>query len=174
MMRARHACLVALAPLLLEAACTGSLQLDKPAALPAQYSETQSAAAAPMSAQELATWWTQYNDPTLTSLVELALAHNFDISIAYARVDQAQAGIRTARSLLFPSVGASVSGAKYRGGETQLEFQEVLGIQNTDVDFWRVGLQAQWDRSVRSGAGAALGDARTGARGRRRRRSGTP
>ncbi|SMG53969.1 efflux transporter outer membrane subunit [Paraburkholderia susongensis] len=144
MIRARPYVL-AIAALLLEAGCTGSLQLDKPAAFPEQYSEAQQTVSTPMSAQDLATWWTQYNDPTLNRLVELALAHNFDIATAYARVDQAQAGIRAARSQLLPSVGASLSGAKYHGGETSLEFQELLGVNDLDAQFWRAGLQAQWE-----------------------------
>ncbi|WP_233837974.1 efflux transporter outer membrane subunit [Paraburkholderia sp. ZP32-5] len=149
----------AIAALLLEAGC-GSLQLDKPAELPTQYSEAQAGAAVPMSAQDLATWWTQYNDPTLNKLVALALAHNFDIATAYARVDQVQAGIRAARSQLLPSVGAGVSGAKYHGGETQLEFQEFLGINNTDAQFWRVGLQAQWEVDLFGQGRARLSAAR--------------
>ncbi|MGF6839530.1 NodT family efflux transporter outer membrane factor (OMF) lipoprotein [Paraburkholderia youngii] len=144
MIRARH-CLLVVAALLLEAGCSGSLQLEKPAAFPPQYSEAQPDAATPMSAQDLAAWWTQYDDPTLNKLIELALARNFDIATAYARVDQVQAGIRLARSQLLPSLGASVSGARFHGGETQLEFAQFLGITNTDAQFFRVGLQAQWE-----------------------------
>ncbi|NML35399.1 efflux transporter outer membrane subunit [Paraburkholderia antibiotica] len=159
MIRAR-AYLFAIAALLLEAGCTGSLQLEKPAEFPPQYSETQGSAATPMSAQDLATWWTQYNDPALNKLIELALSRNFDIATAYARVDQVQAGIRAARSQLLPSVGASVSGAKYHGGETQLEFEELLGINNTDAQFWRVGLQAQWEIDLFGRGRARLSAAR--------------
>ncbi|WP_233808516.1 efflux transporter outer membrane subunit [Paraburkholderia sp. HP33-1] len=159
MIRARRY-LFAIAVLLLDAGCTGSLQLEKPAAFPPQYSEAQPGAATPMSAQDLATWWTQYNDPTLNKLIELALAHNFDIATAYARVDQVQAGIRLARSQLLPSVGAGVSAAKYHGGETQLEFQEFLGINNLDAQFWRVGLQAQWEIDLFGQGRARLSAAR--------------
>ena len=159
MIRAR-ASLLAIAALLLEAGCTGSLQLEKPAAFPPQYSEAQQAAATPMSAQDLATWWTQYNDPTLNKLIELAIAHNFDIATAFARVDQVQAAIRLARSQLLPSVGAGVSAAKYHGGETQLEFAEFLGITNTDAQFWRVGLQAQWEIDLFGQGRARLSAAR--------------
>src|SRR5438270_1285381 len=56
-------------------------------------------------------WWRVFNDPVLARLETEADAANQDIKLALARVEQAEAGARVARSFLFPTVslGAGVS-----------------------------------------------------------------
>ncbi|NIJ61674.1 efflux transporter outer membrane subunit [Qipengyuania flava] len=54
-------------------------------------------------------WWTQFDDPVLTQLVEDALSNAPSIDAAFARVTQARAGLQTARTAALPSVGSSVS-----------------------------------------------------------------
>jgi multidrug efflux system outer membrane protein len=49
-------------------------------------------------------WWRAFGDPVLTQLVERALANNTEIAIAAARVQEARAQERLARSQLFPSL----------------------------------------------------------------------
>jgi NodT family efflux transporter outer membrane factor (OMF) lipoprotein len=143
--------------------CTSPLRLDSPKTLPQHFNEASPAQAdtlvAPDDAQ-LATWWTQFNDPALNQLIETAIAHNYDISIAAARVDQARAGVRLARSQLLPSLGAGTQAASYHGSETSLEFQEFLGINDLDASFWRVGLQTQWEIDVFGRGRARLAAAR--------------
>ena len=49
--------------------CTGSLKLDTPKTLPAQFNEASPGGRGDASLSErrtLATWWTQFNDPALT------------------------------------------------------------------------------------------------------------
>lgn len=52
-------------------------------------------------------WWTAFDDPVLDALVQDALADNLDIAEASARVAQAAAQARIARSALLPNVNAS-------------------------------------------------------------------
>lgn len=59
-------------------------------------------------------WWRGFGDPTLTAVVERALADNVDIAIAGARVREARAQIRAARAALLPTLDASVAGADSR------------------------------------------------------------
>jgi multidrug efflux system outer membrane protein len=56
-------------------------------------------------------WWRVFNDPELARLESEADSANQDIKLAMARVEQAEAGAKYARSFLFPtiSLGASVS-----------------------------------------------------------------
>jgi len=56
-------------------------------------------------------WWRVFNDLELSRLETEADAANQDIRLAVARVDQAEAGAKYARSFLFPtiSLGASAS-----------------------------------------------------------------
>ena len=57
-------------------------------------------------------WWRAFSDPVLDRLIEDALSRNTDILAAAARVQEAQADIRTARSALLPAVDA-IAGGQY-------------------------------------------------------------
>lgn len=54
-------------------------------------------------------WWSGFGDPELDALVSDALAQNLDIAEAAARVEQARAQARIARSALLPAINASIS-----------------------------------------------------------------
>jgi NodT family efflux transporter outer membrane factor (OMF) lipoprotein len=60
------------------------------------------AAAQARALPALDTWWTGFNDPALTRIVERALAQNLDLAAAVARVDQARAAAREAGAQLLP------------------------------------------------------------------------
>lgn len=62
-------------------------------------------------------WWTSFNDPQLTALVDEALANNLDLRIAAARVDEARAALQIARSTLLPSLDATAGVQRARLGE---------------------------------------------------------
>jgi multidrug efflux system outer membrane protein len=51
-------------------------------------------------------WWQAFGDPALTRVVETALAHNDDIAVAAARVEETRAQTRAARAQLLPTLGA--------------------------------------------------------------------
>jgi multidrug efflux system outer membrane protein len=55
-------------------------------------------------------WWQVYQDPVLTQLIHTAIAQNYDVRIAAARVLQAQAQVGITRSNQLPSanVGADI------------------------------------------------------------------
>lgn len=59
-------------------------------------------------------WWRGYGDPALADLIDQALARNANVAIAAARVREAHALERQARSRLFPSVDAVIGGAHAR------------------------------------------------------------
>src|SRR5688572_21476525 len=60
---------------------------------PKAYPEREVAsAAAPITAP--ANWWLLYGDPTLETLVAAGLAHNADVRIAIARMEEAEAFMR--------------------------------------------------------------------------------
>jgi multidrug efflux system outer membrane protein len=57
------------------------------------------------------TWWDQFNDPSLSELIYVALNENKDLWIATARIDEFMGYHRITRSDLFPKVyGSGVSG----------------------------------------------------------------
>ncbi|MBX2818224.1 MAG: TolC family protein [Rhodothermaceae bacterium] len=56
------------------------------------------------------TWWSEFNDPVLSGLVDSALTRNLDLKSAMARVSEIQNQYRIARSPLFPAVQATADG----------------------------------------------------------------
>jgi len=65
-------------------------------------------------APQIETWWTGFNDPELTRIVDRALAQNLDIAAAMARVEQARAAAREAGAQLLPTLDASGSATPLR------------------------------------------------------------
>ena len=64
------------------------------------------------SGQVTADWWQNFGDPTLSAIVETALAHNTDIAIAATRVAAARAEYRLARAEGLPSIGGTLAGGR--------------------------------------------------------------
>jgi len=92
------------------------------ASLPANYAQAAPDSLAadtllPMTATDTARyratrWWTDFRDPTLTALIDTALAGNLTLAAARARLEELQAQYQIARAPLFPS--ADVSGSVSR------------------------------------------------------------
>jgi len=86
-------------------------------------------------------WWTQFNDPQLTTLIEEALAANLDLRLAVARIDEARANLRLARSSLYPSLDADFGASRARRSQsTDFAFP---GLQITNS--FSGGLQASYE-----------------------------
>lgn len=58
---------------------------------------------------DLYTWWTVFQDPTLTSLIERAGISNLQLKEAVSRIREARASRGIAAGELFPTVGANAS-----------------------------------------------------------------
>ncbi|PSJ38950.1 efflux transporter outer membrane subunit [Allosphingosinicella deserti] len=105
----RHAVAVALGLIL--AGCAGRTPAPVPpeAAVRAPSGwRTHAGPTAPIERQ----WWQRFGDPVLAALVEQALVNNPDVGLAAARVREARAQERLARSQLAPSLDLGV-GATY-------------------------------------------------------------
>lgn len=78
-------------------------------ALPAQ----QAVVVPQSSANSIANlpWFDLYADPQLQQLVRDALAHNLNLQLAAARIEEAQAQMRVSRSALFPTLTGSLGTA---------------------------------------------------------------
>ncbi len=59
-------------------------------------------------------WWTAFNDPVLTALIEEAFANNLDLKQALARIDVARASVLLAQSYLYPSVNLNGNAGRSR------------------------------------------------------------
>lgn len=88
-------------------------------------------------------WWTLYRDPTLNSLVERSLAENQNLQAAAARVEQARALSRAARTLYFPNIeiGPGADRTKFRfrgpgGGSSIMNNFAVPVDLRYEIDLW--------------------------------------
>jgi outer membrane protein, multidrug efflux system len=100
-----------LAVLVLEAGCMMGPKYRRPTVdVPQEYRAPAPQQAAQASSLGNEQWWQIYQDPVLTQLIHTAIAQNYDVRIAAARVleAQAQVGITRANQLPSANVGADV------------------------------------------------------------------
>ena len=88
-------------------------------------------------------WWQVFPDETLQALVREALARNYDVRIAAARILEARSQVTIARSLQFPDVNAGASASYLRTEGTLSPFQVRETLQpvggldfSFEVDLW--------------------------------------
>lgn len=116
-------------------------------AAPAEPSNTATQASAP---QQLP-WWRDFNDPTLTQLIDQALQANTSIRTAQAALQQARALRDVRQASQLPRLNASGSASR-----SQVE-------SGDPVNSFSAGLDASWELDVfganRSGTAAAEADA---------------
>jgi multidrug efflux system outer membrane protein len=79
-------------------------------------------------------WWTAFNDPVLTALVEEAFAHNLDLRLALTRIDAARAQVLLAQSNLAPTIDLAGNATRSRISRNTSPPLEA-GIQQTSNDF---------------------------------------
>jgi len=93
---------------------------------------------------DLINWWTGFNDPNLTSLVERAINTNLDLLQAEARIRQARAVKGIAAGRLWPTADASGS---YTRGRIP-----ILGNPDAPTrNLFQTGLDAAWELDVFGG-----------------------
>ena len=100
-----------MAVLVLEAGCMMGPKYKRPAVnVPQDYRTPEPQQASQASSLGNEQWWQVYQDPVLTQLLHTAIAQNYDVRIAAARVleAQAQVGITRANQLPSANVGADV------------------------------------------------------------------
>jgi outer membrane protein, multidrug efflux system len=99
---------IAIAPLLLAACAARGPDYARPQlAPPAQYRFVGGSAAAEAVAD--ARWWEVFSDPDLQALIKEAIAHNLDLRVAAARVEEARALAGIAKSFLYPRIDGTAS-----------------------------------------------------------------
>ena len=81
-------------------------------------------------------WWKAFGDPVLDALVESALASNFDVEIAVARVRQARESARIARAGLLPELaagGASIGQNQPTNAGVGAQIKELVAGDGSDA-----------------------------------------
>src|SRR5476649_2734056 len=96
-------------------ACAVGPDYVKPAdTMPAAFPHAAANVAGNAAPLTLDVWWTQFNDPALTRIIERVLAQNLDLAAALARVDQARAAAHLSQAQLLPQGSADATVARQR------------------------------------------------------------
>jgi multidrug efflux system outer membrane protein len=119
---------------LLLAGCSVGPKYNRPAIqAPADfYAERQETA----NSQADAAWWELFKDPVLQSLIREGLQNNYDLRVAFARVEQERALAGVTRSQYFPQVGY---GGSIAGQQTPFIPNHTYYSYNLST-FWEIDL----------------------------------
>lgn len=98
--------------------------------------------------QDLARWWTIFNDPVLISLEARALKSNLDLRQAWARLRQARAARGIAAGGLGPQVGGSAS---YQRSRSPYTSSRAGGSEASIGDYYQAGFDASWELDIFGG-----------------------
>ncbi len=87
-------------------------------------------------------WWRQFQDDTLNTLVDKTLANNNDLKTAGARVTEAQQNASAAWAILWPEINTTGSYGKQKVSQTFFEGRDTTA---------QAGLSGDWDLDVAGG-----------------------
>jgi NodT family efflux transporter outer membrane factor (OMF) lipoprotein len=141
---------LALAAVALLSACSVTPVQPPSPSVPLTAAFREGGLAAPSSQALDGGWWAGYADPTLTALVDEALAANQDVAIALQRVVQARAGSDAQGSRLWPTVGLQASASRSESG---LPAPVKQGLPDTRA--LRAGMEVAWEVDLSGGVRAA-------------------
>ncbi|MDR2001796.1 MAG: efflux transporter outer membrane subunit [Prevotella sp.] len=90
-------------------------------------------------------WREYFSDPVLQALIDEGLTNNYDLRLAYNRIQQAEAGLYIAKSAYFPTValGAQVTHTQKSISNGK---ERVLGYNGGDQ--WALGFVVQWEADI--------------------------
>jgi len=104
-------------------------------ALPHQWQEASVTGTAVANAEQ---WWRDFDDPTLSELIERALRTNNDLAAAAIRVRRAQLNARLTDTNLTPSVSVTANSSINRDLKNHLDTKAsgVTGSASYELDLW--------------------------------------
>lgn len=134
--------------------------LARPAARAAW--QSASATTSTTAPRDLTRWWEALDDPTLTHLIDGALAGSPDVHAAQARLRQARAQQAQAAAELWPTVSASGSASARRSGTRAIGLDGSSSVVNVITGSYGASLDASWEPDIfgglRQGRNAATAD----------------
>ena len=86
-------------------------------------------------------WWTEFNDPNLTSLIERAMKSNLDLKLAEERIHQARATLGVVEAPFWPTADVTAAQSRTRTG----------GPVVTKRNLFKAGLDAAWEMDIFGG-----------------------
>ncbi len=152
----KRALLIAAACAPILAACASAGPRKPEVALPAAFEAPAAPArGAALPAAALDRWWTLYDDPALTALIEEALGRSFDVRQAAARLEQARAVRQGQRAQLLLPSGTLTGAATRQGGDsvysgtgsqgTAATNRSAVASDGGDSDVYSLNFSASWE-----------------------------
>ena len=91
---------------------------------------------------DLRTWWMQFNDPILDSMIAEAIEDNLDLQIAGERIAQVRARYQLSSANLWPEIDVVGSVSRYRNTQSLCPPESICPpVQN----FFQLGFDASWE-----------------------------
>jgi outer membrane protein, multidrug efflux system len=102
-------------------------------------------------------WWAVFQDEQLQKLIREALADNYDVRIAAARILQAQAALGITRADQFPTIAGSASGSNQRYPKTPITptFETSPAEVNLSL-FWELDFWGKFRRATEAARATLL------------------
>ncbi|APG63520.1 hypothetical protein LPB140_03090 [Sphingorhabdus lutea] len=88
-------------------------------------------------------WWTSFNDPILSDIIDKAMVNSPSIDIANAKIAQARSGLKAARTTSLPTIGATASAPYINLPSEILDPQSTEN--RTDINSANIGFDASWE-----------------------------
>lgn len=102
---------------------------------------TASAKSEALTAEALASWWDQFNDPTMTELIRMALDKNRTLAGAQAQVRQARYQLGVTKAPLLPWFDNTNF---WNNGRTP----QAAGGTGNSANLYRLGIDASWELDI--------------------------
>ena len=98
-------------------------------------------------------WWQHFGDPVLDQLIGKAIAGNYDIKIAEARIAEARASRSFATADLLPTINGTASGARQAN---RIAFPGPIAGLDKPFNTFEAGFDASWELDLFGGKRRAL------------------
>ena len=89
-------------------------------------------------------WKEYFSDPNLVTLIEEGINKNYDLQIAYTRIQQAEASLSIAKAAYFPDISL-VGQVNHSRSSDGKRGKDVLGYQSTN---YSLGVSAGWELDI--------------------------
>src|SRR5579862_983832 len=124
------------------AGCAVGPEYRRPEVTPPKEFRSQVAPAEAGSLADLP-WWQVFNDQALQGLITQALAGNYDLKVAVARVEQARAQVAVVRADFWPQVGYQANAAREK---SFIPLPQLQG--NVTYNSFQAAVNAAWELDV--------------------------
>lgn len=91
-------------------------------------------------------WWHMFNDPTLDSLMTIALNNNYNLQSVANTLEKSYLALQKSKGALYPTVGID---AQYNLSESSLNYYDITSSDaNRTNDYFNAGINASWELDV--------------------------